>query len=80
MLTKNVMTQVTCSQRGTGLTVTTLVVKPGMDCGLKMVQKPETEQQAIKFERQVRKQVRFNILFHQCIFYSAVFKYTCCTK
>jgi hypothetical protein len=53
----HVTKQATCSQRGTGLTMTTLVVKPDMDCGLKMVEKMEAEQ-AIKYQRQVRKQVR----------------------
>jgi hypothetical protein len=54
----------TCSQRGSGQTVTTLVVSSDMDCGVKNVEKKVERNVDRKVEeskqnpRQVRKHVR----------------------
>jgi hypothetical protein len=62
----------TCSQRGSGQTVTTLVVSSDMDCGVKNVEKKVDRNVERKVEeskqnpRQVRKHVRhFNVYIFQ---------------
>ena len=55
--------QMTCSQRGSGQTVTTLVIRPDMDCGMKKVDKNKGE---AKNDRQVRQQVKNDRLLWSC--------------